>query len=146
MKFNLISIVLVLGVYVFNSCTNEANSDLNDENKDLIVDSTSLDDKDLDTSKNVSEIKEYKENLVKIEKKYGEQWGFCECVVANDSVNNAIIALTDFEGPKFDKLMVRSDFITKKCQAFLSMDGSKTPEDRMIHERKVKKCLKEAKK
>lgn len=145
MKFSLIYAFL-LSVLMFYSCNNGANEQLNDETTDLIVDSTSLDiSNELDTSKKISEIKEYKENLVKIEKKYGEQWGFCECVIVNDSVNNAIIALTDFEGPKFEKLMVRSDFVTKKCQAFLSMDGSKTPEERLQHERKVKKCLKEAK-
>lgn len=93
-----------------------------------------------DTSK--TEVKEFKENLEKIEKKYGEQWGFCECVVANDSVNEALMNLEDFDSPEFDKLNSRSDFIMKKCQAFLGMDANKTPEERALHEKKVKKCLK----
>lgn len=101
---------------------------------------------DLDTNKKVHEVKEFKENLKNIEARYGEQWGFCECVVANDSVNNAIVELTDFEGPEVERLMARLDFISNKCQAFLGMDGSKTPEERAIHEKKVRDCLKKSKK
>lgn len=102
--------------------------------------------KDLDTAKKQSEIKEFKENLVKIEKKYGEQWGFCECVVANDSVNDAVLKLVDFETPQAEKLLERFDYISQKCQAFISMDNNKTPEERAKHEKRVKNCLRDAKK
>ena len=130
------------------SCTNDANNDVTDPIVEL-QDSTDIQSSeilsDLDTTRKNHEVKEFKENLKVIEKKYGEQWGFCECVIANDSVNEALINLTNFEGSKFDKLMSRSDFITNKCQAFLSMDSNKTPEERYKHEQKVKKCLKNAK-
>jgi hypothetical protein len=97
-----------------------------------------------DTVKKKHQIKEEKENLAKIEKKYGEQWGFCECVVANDSIDKAVKNLIDFETPQAEKLLDRFDYVSKKCQAFLGMDASKTPEERQKHEKKVKKCLKDA--
>lgn len=97
-----------------------------------------------DTAKKKHQIKEEKENLEKIEQKYGEQWGFCECVVANDSIDKAVKKLVDFETPQAEKLLDRFDYVSKKCQAFLGMDASKTPEERQKHEKKVKKCLKEA--
>lgn len=97
-----------------------------------------------DTAKKKHQIKEEKENLEKIEKKYGEQWGFCECVVANDSIDKAVKNLIDFETPQAEKLLERFDYVSKKCQAFLGMDASRTPEERQKHEKKVKKCLKDA--
>lgn len=146
MKFNYSILILLLCCSIY-SCSNESNELV--EPLVEAIDSTDVQStellNDIDTTKKSHEVKEFKENLKVIEKKYGEQWGFCECVVANDSVNDAIINLTDFEGPKFDKLMARSDFITQKCQAFLSMDSNKTPEERYKHEQKVKKCLKAAK-
>lgn len=99
-----------------------------------------------DTFKKKHEIKEQQENLAKIEKRYGEQWGFCECVVANDSIDKAVKKITDFETPETEKLLERFDHVSKKCQAFLGMDSSRTPEEREKHEKKVKKCLKDAKK
>jgi len=147
MKIHYFLIISFFSILLF-SCKN-------DKKKDVIVDISNNIDTiatgnskmlvEIDSTKRKNEIKEFKENLKVIEKKYGQQWGFCECVVANDSVNNALIATTNFEGIKFDKLMERSDYITQKCQAFLSMDANKTPEERLKHEKKVKKCLKESK-
>lgn len=96
-----------------------------------------------DTTKKQHEIIEQKENLAKIEQKYGEQWGFCECVVANDSIDRAVKALIDFETPAAEKLLDRFDYVAKKCQAFLGMDANRTPEERLKHEKKVKRCLKQ---
>jgi len=144
MKILYTLLIFSLSISLFSCNTAEA-----EKVEDLIqddIDSSTIKYLGPDTTKKVSEVQEFKENLKVIEKKYGEQWGFCECVVANDSVNDAIIKSTVFEGKKFDNLMLRSDFITQKCQAFLSMDSSKTPEERSTHEKKVKKCLKEAKK
>lgn len=98
-----------------------------------------------DTTKKTHEIQEQKENLAKIEKKYGEQWGFCECVVANDSIDKAVKNIVDFETPQAEKLLERFEYVSTKCQAFLGMDASRTPEERQKHEKKVKKCLKDAK-
>lgn len=95
----------------------------------------------VDTVQKMHEIREQKENLEKIEKKYGEQWGFCECVVANDSIDKAVKKLVDFDTPEADKLLERFEFVSNKCQAFLGMDANKTPEEREKHEKKVKKCL-----
>lgn len=148
MKFNYSILILLLSCVIY-SCNSGTNDEVVEPVVELI-DSTDIISSallsDMDTTGKKHEVKEFKENLKVIEKKYGEQWGFCECVVANDSVNEAIIKLTDFEGVKFENLMARSDFITNKCQAFLSMDSNKTPEERYKHEQKVKKCLKAAKK
>ena len=129
---------------MLSSCTSN-------EKNEVLVESQEIDStteilntdliNDIDTSTQVN-AKEFKENLKVIEKKYGEQWGFCKCVVANDSVNEAIMNTTDFESKEFEKLMLRSDLITQKCQAFLSMDANKTPEERAKHEKRVKDCLK----
>jgi hypothetical protein len=82
---------------------------------------------------------ELKESIAKIEAKYGEQWDFCHCVVVNDSIDKAIKA-----GNTEDKLIERWDYVDKKCQAFRIQDPNRTPEERDAHERRVKKCLKEA--
>ena len=85
---------------------------------------------------------EFMESLVEIEKKYGEQWDFCTCVIKNDSINKAFSQpVSDAE---FDKLSARFDVIDEKCKAFLVQNPNVTPEERAEHERKVKKCLKEA--
>jgi hypothetical protein len=80
-----------------------------------------------------------KESIAKIEEKYGEQWDFCHCVVINDSIDKAIKG-----GDSSDKLMARWDVVDKKCQVFRIQDPNRTPEQRDAHERRVKKCLKEA--
>lgn len=82
---------------------------------------------------------ELNESIAKIEEKYGEQWDFCHCVVVNDSIDKAIKA-----GNTDDVLLERWDFVDKKCQAFRIQDASRTPEQREQHEKKVRKCLKEA--
>lgn len=82
---------------------------------------------------------ELQESIAKIEEKYGEQWDFCHCVVVNDSIDKAIKA-----GNTEDALIERWDYVDKKCQAFRIQDASRTPEQRELHEKKVRKCLKEA--
>ncbi len=97
-----------------------------------------------DTLKKAHEVREQKENLLVIEKKYGEQWGFCECVMANDSIDKAVKSLVDFETPAAEKLLERFEYVSTKCQAFLGMDNSRTPEQRAAHQKKVKNCLSNA--
>lgn len=145
---NRINSVLFLTFLVFYACkpsaeiqenepvTEEDNIQTEDSISSVII---------TDTVQKAHEVKEQKENLAKIEKKYGEQWGFCECVVANDSIDKAVKKLVDFETPQAEKLLDRFEYVSKKCQAFLGMDASRTPEERQKHEKKVKKCLKEAK-
>lgn len=87
--------------------------------------------------------KEFKENLVKIEKQFGEQWGFCDCVIKGDSINKAF-SNPNLPDKEFDRLSERFDEIDEKCKAFRIQNPNVTPEERAKHEKKVKKCLKEA--
>ncbi len=82
-------------------------------------------------------------SIAKIEEKYGEQWDFCDCVIKGDSINKAF-SKPNLPDAEFDRLAARFDVIDEKCQAFRIQDGSRTPEEREAHEKKVKKCLKEA--
>ena len=102
-------------------------------------------DNEQDTIKKQHEIKEFKENLRVIEKKYGEQWDFCPCVVVSDSIDKAVKRLVDFESPAAEKLFERFEYVSLKCQAFIGMDANRTPDQRAIHEKKVKNCLKNQK-
>ncbi len=86
---------------------------------------------------------EFKENLVKIEKEFGEQWSFCDCVVKGDSINKAFMN-PNLPDDEFDRLASRLDEIDEKCQAFRIQNPSGTPEERADHEKKVRKCLKAA--
>jgi hypothetical protein len=83
------------------------------------------------------------ESIVKIEEKYGEQWDFCECVVKGDSINKAF-SESNLPDAEFERLSKRFDVIDQKCQAFRIQDANRTPEQREMHEKKVKKCLREA--
>lgn len=82
------------------------------------------------------------ENKKRIEKVYGKQWGFCECVIKSDSVN---IALMNADDDEFDKVMERSNYIDDKCKQMLTGPNG-TPEERSTHKLRVQKCLKQNKK
>lgn len=82
---------------------------------------------------------DFKENKKEIEKVFGEQWDFCHCVIVNDSIDKAVKS-----GNFDDKLMERFDEVEVKCKSFLVMDNSRTPEERMLHEKKIKNCLRDA--
>lgn len=84
------------------------------------------------------------DTLKEIEQKYGEQWDFCTCVVKNDSIHQALIAPNVTE-EEFDLIIERSDRIERHCMAFLIQHKTDTPEERALHERKVKECLKNEK-
>lgn len=147
MKIN-ITFTLITFFIMLSACKNEVTSEPINQHEEEQVAEDSLETNNpfvADTTKKAHEIKEAKENLSKIEKKYGEQWDFCQCVVANDSIDRAIKKMTDFESPEAEKLLERFEIVSTKCQAFLGMDGNRTPEERAKHEKKVKKCLKEAK-
>ncbi len=87
---------------------------------------------------------ELNKSLKKIEAKYGEQWDFCNCVVKGDSINKAFLK-PNLPDKEFERLSNRFDEIDEKCQAFRIQDANRTPEERAIHEKKVKKCLRAAK-
>ena len=86
---------------------------------------------------------ELNKSIKKIEAKYGKQWDFCDCVVKGDSINKAFLK-PNLPDKEFDRLSRRFDEIDEKCQAFRIQDANRTPEERAIHEKKVKKCLRAA--
>lgn len=82
---------------------------------------------------------EFLKNLAEIEKKHGQQWDFCTCVLKNDSINKAFMKKLSDEA--FDELSLRFDVIDAKCKAFLAQNPNQTPGDRAKHEKKVRDCL-----
>jgi hypothetical protein len=138
----IISFFFLLSCKTENKCTNcnKTNKKTSEIIKDTII---VYKENPKEPIKIISEKKEDIENLQKIEKIYGEQWDFCTCVTANDSINTAFEKeLTDAQS---EKLMARWEKVETKCKEFL-IQPSTTPEDRLIHELKVKKCLKNASK
>lgn len=88
-------------------------------------------------------LKEKQVNHEKIVSKYGEQWDFCSCVRANDSINSA--SQKGLSEKQAALLMKRWEVVEVKCKEFLT-NPNRTPEERELHEKKVAKCLKSAKK
>lgn len=140
----LLPLSIVALFIAFSSCSGDGEgTDLNDLVDTLTVDTlidTTLVDSTLftDDSGYVDEALET-ENL--IEATYGEQWDFCDCVVKNDSVNKAIESAGDDE---FDAILERMEVIDQHCKAMLATPNT-TPDEREAHERKVRKCLRNAK-
>jgi len=120
--------------------TNNKDS-LNEVNRNDSLDKVIISDYDMSDVDKKNQL-DFKETLVKIEKEHGEQWDFCTCVVKNDSINKAFSQ--PVSDAAFDKLSARFDEIDKRCKAFLAQNPNVTPEERAKHEKKVKKCLKEA--
>ncbi len=128
---------------IYSCGSNEECKDCNKKKDEPVEDSTDLSVDELikkDTT-TISMSKEQQVNHVKIVKKYGEQWDFCKCVVALDSINDAVETskLTDAQ---FDKLMERFDYVDLKCKEITTFDNQ-TPDERMKHDKHVMKCLKE---
>jgi len=116
-------------------CQLETNADTVAKTDDL---STVL--KDTVTEKKAVSV-ELKENHEKIVKKYGEQWDFCTCVVANDSINDAF-EKGGMTPKQEEKLMARWEHVDNKCKEMLTTPNT-TPEERAKHDKKVMKCLKQ---
>lgn len=127
-------------VLLVTACKTETKkTELDKEDKVEVIKEVVGDDLIKDKPKDKVAEKEKIENHEKIVKKYGEQWGFCECVIANDSINKA--SQKNLSDAQLDKLMTRWDYVEQKCQEFLTNPNT-TPEERIAHEKKVKKCLK----
>lgn len=67
------------------------------------------------------------------------EWGFCQCVVALDSITFAV------ENDKLSIqqeawLMERWEFVDQKCKEIIAFDNS-TPLSRSKHEKRVRECL-----
>jgi hypothetical protein len=131
-------------ILLLSSCGN----DVNNEEIPPVSDTTAVESLD-EALKQSNEVKpamdsvELKASIKKIEAKYGEQWDFCDCVVKGDSINKAF-SKPNIPDKEFDRLSKRFDEIDEKCQAFRIQDANRTPEERAAHEKKVKKCLKNA--
>jgi hypothetical protein len=136
---------LVLIVFI-SSCVNKSScTDCESCGANLNVKEVSLEDA-LEKAKSEPvqvDTTELQESIAKIEEKYGEQWDFCDCVVKGDSINKAF-SKPNLPDAEFDRLAKRFDEIDIKCQAFRIQDASRTPEQREEHEKKVRKCLKDA--
>jgi hypothetical protein len=87
-----------------------------------------------------SESEDLNESLQIIEKKYGHQWDFCDCVLKGDSLNKAL-QNTKLSEAETSRLMNRFEEIDRRCQAFRITDPNRTPREREAHERKVMQCL-----
>ena len=148
MNYKYITVLISLTIISFGSCKeSKTDDDSLVIDKDLAVDSMSAKTTDIavisdyDMSKvDADNVEEFKENLVKIEKEFGEQWDFCTCAVKGDSINEAF-KKPDLPDAEFNALFERLDFIDEKCKAFRIQNPSKTPEERAAHEKEVKKCL-----
>jgi hypothetical protein len=136
-----LSILIV--VLTFNSCKQNpeectsCNEDFTQKDSIVIPDKSSLESAVKSTTVETKS-KEQVENLKKIEQKFGEQWDFCACVKANDSINNAFEKNVTDKQP--EKLMSRWEHVELKCKAFLTQPNT-TPDERAAHEKKVKRCL-----
>ena len=146
-------ILFIFGLISLVSCGSDKESDQDaDKNGKDSLDLTEMDELDtLDIKSDysmgtvdVKERKEFRQNLVKIEKKHGIQWDFCSCVVANDSIDR-VLKVANLPDSKLDKLLERLTVVEEKCQAFLVQSPDRTPDERARHEKKVRDCLKAAK-
>ena len=137
MKFNYS--IFILLVICFSCTEKKSKTNSTSTEKQLVKkDSVKPEIKEI---KIISKKNEKTENHNKIIEKFGEQWDFCKCVLANDSINSAFEkTVTDAET---NKLMKRWEHVEVKCKELLTSEN-KTPEQRIEHELKVKKCLKNA--
>ena len=78
--------------------------------------------------------------IEKLEKTFGKQWDFCDCIHKTDSIQRAIESAGDMSDDDFDNLMTRFEDIDQHCKTLIASPNT-TPEERKRHERKVKKCL-----
>ncbi len=139
--------ILCTIIVTFSSCNgegpqgNESDTDTTTIDTSLGIDTTDITPIDTVIVDSAGYIDEDAALTTIIEKKYGEQWDFCDCVVRNDSVNTAIME-TDDEA-QIDLIITRMDTIEKHCKEMLTTPNT-TPDERARHERKVNKCLKAA--
>lgn len=130
--------LLFIGTILASCGGSEECKDCNKKKDEPVKDSVvnSIDDaikRDTSTARTV----EQKINHAKIVKKFGEQWDFCKCVIALDSIDDAAQ-----RGDVTDKLMDRWEEVDLKCKEITTFDNQ-TPDERIKHEKRVNKCLKE---
>lgn len=128
---------LILAALAIASCTCETKT-RNDKKKQQVT-KTELPMRSDAVPKKKAQLIERTELKQKIEKKYGEQWDFCACILKNDSINKAF--KNKLTPEQEDKLIDRWDFVETKCKELTTFDNT-TPEERAIYQARVKKCLK----
>lgn len=128
---------LILAALAIASCTFESKT-RNDKKKQQVT-KTELPMRSDAVPKKKAQLIERTELKQKIEKKYGEQWDFCACILKNDSINKAF--KNKLTPEQEDKLIDRWDFVETKCKELTTFDNT-TPEERAIYQARVKKCLK----
>ncbi|MBD3638543.1 MAG: hypothetical protein HUJ25_14415 [Crocinitomicaceae bacterium] len=136
----------IIGVVaILASCKGSAEGETNDTDTTAIVDTTDTTTANVDSSLFMDDSGYVDESLETeniIEATYGKQWDFCDCVVKNDSVEQAFLATEDED--EQNRIMDRWDEIDKHCKTILTTPNT-TPEEREKHERRVRKCLRDAK-
>ncbi len=151
MTFQKISIS-VISLLLMAACN---NSDLN--NSDVLVDSLNIIHTDttpfvfkVDTTSVLHDslieagyVEETAALATVIEKKYGIQWDFCDCVVKNDSINKVTSDLDGVSDEQVDIIFARWDEIELHCKELLTAPNT-TPEERSKYSKKVKRCLRKA--
>lgn len=140
-KFLILGVIVISNLFVACCGSGKEEEETTDHHTEEVIVDTNLVDTTLfiDDSGYVDEEAET-ENL--IEAIYGEQWDFCDCVVKNDSINRVLEEAGD--DADYDAILARMDEIDSHCKTMLTTPNT-TPEERDAHERKVRKCLKNAK-
>lgn len=138
-KFTYLTLSIV--IVTFSSCCSrhfEEEEVVITHHEEVIVDTVLVDTMLSDTGQYVDELAETS-NL--IEATYGVQWDFCDCVIKNDSIQKVVEQAED--DADYDAIFLRMDEIDLHCKEMLAMPNT-TPEERDKHNRKVRKCLKNA--
>ncbi len=137
--------VFILFLPFLFSCKNDSCNNCNEQPviSDTIPEKDTVKIEKKDTIGKITKNAETKDNHAKIVQKYGEQWDFCTCVIANDSINNAF-EKGGMSPKQEEKLMARWEYVENKCKELLITPNT-TPEERLKHEKKVKKCLRQNK-
>ena len=78
-----------------------------------------------------------------IEKKYGVQWDFCDCIVKSDSINKIMSNLEGVSDEQIDVVFARWEEIDKHCKGLITAPNT-TPDERSKYSKKVKRCLRNA--
>ncbi|MFA9211481.1 MAG: hypothetical protein ACEQR5_06610 [Moraxellaceae bacterium] len=128
---------LILAALAIASCTCETKT-RNDKKKQQVT-KTELPMRSDAVPKKKAQLIERTELKQKIEKKYGEQWDFCACILKNDSINKAF--KNKLTPEQEDKLIDRWDFVETKCKELTTFDNT-TPEERANYQKKVSNCFK----
>jgi len=139
----------IIAIYILVCCASSCTNDPADTNKPGYVSDrlTKIDNQDeltiksqLDSSSTATYIEsEIKAATDEVEKKYGEQWDFCDCIYKTDSINRAISNNTQLSNDDFDKLMARFEAIDSVCKILITAPNT-TPDERKAHQRKVENC------